>query len=84
MLLNYPRRNASNGVAPRDRRPLLLAGFLGIAATGAAKALAHSLSFAVMLAVTTNLLQYSCWRALAKGCVCRMPGANVNSSNGFP
>ncbi len=56
-------------------RPLLLAGFLGIAATGAAKALAHSVSFAVMLAVTTNLLQYSCWKAQGKRCV-RLADAN--------
>ncbi|CAG9466330.1 unnamed protein product [Pedinophyceae sp. YPF-701] len=43
---------------PRGCRPLLLAGFLGISASAAARALSHSLTFAVNLAVTTNLAQH--------------------------
>lgn len=38
--------------------PLLVAGILGIAATAAARELSHTISFAVTLAMMTNLIQY--------------------------
>lgn len=43
--------------------PLLLAGFAGISATAAAKALSHTLSFGIILAALTNLAQYTAWKS---------------------
>ena len=39
-----------------------LAGFLGITASAGAKALSHTISFAMILAITTNLSQYAFWK----------------------
>ena len=40
---------------------------MGISATAGAKAFSHSISFALTLAILTNLLQYYWARAAAKG-----------------
>ena len=44
------------------------AGFAGISATAAAKALSHTLSFGLILACLTNLAQYTAWKTADRRC----------------
>lgn len=46
--------------------PVLLAGLMGMTATASARALSHSLSLALMLAVLTNLAQFMAHKALGR------------------
>jgi hypothetical protein len=51
-----------------------LAGILGISATAGAKALSHTVSFALILAIVSNLAQYTYWRSTSRTCaaVCHL------------
>jgi hypothetical protein len=49
---------------------LQLAGILGISATAGAKALSHTVSFALILAIVSNLAQYTYWRSTSRTCAC--------------
>jgi len=46
--------------------PVLLAGIMGIAATAASRSISHTFSFALTLAVLTNLIQFMSHKAAAK------------------